>query len=237
MNGKILKFYKILKTLYNIYIRHRYPLPKKTYSAEGEDIQISQFFKNKKNGFYVDVGCHHPLRFNNTMLLFKMNWSGINIDINKESINYFNFLRPKDLNLNYAVSNYSGEIDYYYQKSLSLLNTIDKKNAIKVFNGIFKQKKIYSKRLTEILEESKFKNKNIDFLNIDCEGAELDIIKSLNFKIYSPKLICIEIAENVRTEILSSNLIISETETYKFLHELNYKLQWSGTFSHIFSKK
>ena len=102
-------------------------LPKKTYSAEGEDIQISQFFKNKKNGFYVDVGCHHPLRFNNTMLLFKMNWSGINIDINKESINYFNFLRPKDLNLNYAVSNYSGEIDYYYQKSLSLLNTIDKK--------------------------------------------------------------------------------------------------------------
>ena len=81
---------------------------------------------------------------------------------------------------------------------MSLLNTINKKNAIKVFNGIFKQKKIYSKKLTEILEESKFKNKNIDFLNIDCEGSELDIIKSLNFKIYSPKLICIEIAENAR---------------------------------------
>ncbi|MDA9631558.1 SAM-dependent methyltransferase, partial [Candidatus Pelagibacter sp.] len=59
----------------------------------GEDKFINDYFKKKTNGVYIDVGCYHPLDGNNTHLLFKKGWNGINIDINFFSISLFNFLR------------------------------------------------------------------------------------------------------------------------------------------------
>ena len=58
----------------------------------GEDVQVDKFFHNKSNGFYVDVGCYHPLEGNNTYLLHKRNWRGINIDANSLSIDLFNIV-------------------------------------------------------------------------------------------------------------------------------------------------
>ena len=54
-----------------------------------EDLNIINYFKDKKNGFYIDVGCFHPLDRNNTYLLYKKNWRGINIDVSKFSIDLF----------------------------------------------------------------------------------------------------------------------------------------------------
>ena len=70
-----------------------------------EDTAVLDYFKHKKNGFYVDVGCHHPICINNTYLLYKKNWSGINIDVSEFSIDLFNYMRPDDLNYKCAVSN------------------------------------------------------------------------------------------------------------------------------------
>ena len=53
--------------------------------------------------------------------------------------------------------------------------------------GNIKEKKIKSYKLNSILNDSKFKNKRIDFLNIDIEGADFDALKSLDFNIYSPR--------------------------------------------------
>ena len=79
-----------------------------------------------KNGFYVDAGCYHPLHLNNTYLLYKRSWNGINIDISEFSIKLFDYLRPNDFNINSAVSNSEKEILFYYQKKLSQLSTIKK---------------------------------------------------------------------------------------------------------------
>ena len=81
--------------------------PKRSYSMLGEDLIVEKFFKNKKNGFYVDVGCYHPIDGNNTYLLSKKGWSGINIDLNAISINLFDRTRKNDSNLNIAISNKS----------------------------------------------------------------------------------------------------------------------------------
>ena len=79
----------------------------------GEDLRILKFFEYKNKGFYVDVGSFHPLRMNNTYKLYKKNWTGINIDPSKFSIELFNFLRPKDLNYNCAISNQNKKLDFY----------------------------------------------------------------------------------------------------------------------------
>ena len=90
MFGKLKKKIHIIQ---NIYFKNRYLIPKKTYSMDQEDLAILEYVENKKNGFYVDVGAHHPLQRNNTYLLFKKGWSGINVDINK-SVSYTHLTLP-----------------------------------------------------------------------------------------------------------------------------------------------
>ena len=191
---------------------------------DNEDLEILKYFKGKKNGFYVDVGCYHPIHRNNTYLLYKLDWRGINIDISEFSIDLFNYLRPDDLNYNFAISNKNEILKMYYQKELSQLSTIEKEQANKVFQGDIKEKKIQAFTLNEILAKDKYKNYEIDLLNIDVEGADLKVIEGLSFDKFMPKLICVEIHENK----------IKESKIFKFLNNKNYELIWSGVFSHLF---
>lgn len=193
---------------------------------EGEDLIILKYINNIKDGFYVDAGCYHPLHLNNTLLLYKMGWRGINIDISKYSIDLFNYCRPEDTNINLAVSNKSGLLKYYYQKKISQLTTTKKNISLSRMQGDIKVNQINSSTLNSIIEKSKFKNRKIDFLNIDVEGADYEALLSLDFKIYNPRVICVEITENK----------IENSKIYKFLVSLNYKKVWSSkaNISHIF---
>ena len=61
-----------------------------SYSYGGIDSLILDIFKNQKQGFYLDIGCGHPIKNNNTYLLNKKGWRGINIDLDEENIDLFN---------------------------------------------------------------------------------------------------------------------------------------------------
>ena len=211
----------------NIYFKHKYFIKKKSYSMDGEDIFILNHFKNKNNGFYIDVGCYHPLHRNNTFLLHKNGWSGINIDIHQFSIDLFNYLRPDDVNLNCAVSNSNGVTKMFYQKKLSQLSTIDEKQAKIAFQGNIKTSEIKCFTLNAILEKLKFNDKKIDLLDIDVEGADLKVLKGFSLEKFKPELICVEIHEKE----------IKDSEIYEYLSNFSYELVWSGVFSHIFKSK
>ncbi len=148
-----------------MYYRPKIFFPKKTYSMYGEDLVIKEFFKNKSLGYYVDVGCYHPIDGNNTYLLFKKGWKGINIDINKLSIELFQKARKNDLNIKTAISNKSTKIKLYYRKKMNMLNTTDKKFASSSFKKGYSTTVVRSNSLNSILENSKYRNKKIDFLN------------------------------------------------------------------------
>jgi len=221
---------KILRKLHifhNIYIKHKFFIKKKSYAMDNEDSAVVEYFKDKKNGFYVDVGCYHPIHRNNTYLLYKKGWRGINIDVSQFSIELFNYLRPDDLNYNCAVSNKNEIVKIFYQKELSQLSTIEENQAKKVFQGNIKEKEIQAFTLDEILNEDKYKNSKIDFLNIDVEGADFKVLEGLVFDQFNPELICVEIHDK----------IIKDSKTYKFLSDKKYELIWSGVFSHLFKYK
>ncbi len=196
---------------------------------EEEDLVISDFFKNLNDGYYVDVGCYHPIHLSNTFLLHKKGWNGINIDISEYTIDLFKFLRPKDTNINSAVTNFDGSTRFYYQKKLSQLSSIKKSTATKRMQGKINEKEIKALKLNTILNNSKYKNKKINFLNIDAEDSDFDVLRSIDFKIYRPNMICIEI---IAGNIFDSNI-------YRFLNSLNYKKIWSSksNWSHIFIEK
>ena len=223
-------FFKRLYIWQNVYFKNKYLFKRKSYSAFGEDTEVKKHFKKNFKGFYVDVGCYHPIKANNTLLLHQRGWTGINIDINKLSIDLFNFCRPQDVNLNLAISKKKIE-KVYYQKELSLLNSIKRKQAKAAFQGKILTKKIKSKSLNKVLEQSKFKNQKIDFLDVDVEGSDFEVLSSLNFKKYAPKLISIEIMpENLDV----SKMDIKNSNIYKFLIKKKYRLIWSNKFSVLF---
>ena len=151
MKNILSKVYKKLRIIHNIYIKNRFLFKKRSYSMEGEDLEILRLSNNSNNGFYVDVGCYHPTHLNNTFLLYKKNWRGINIDLSKFSIDLFNYLRPEDENINCAISKVDDEIVYYHQKEISQLTTIKEAEAKKRMQGPIKKRKILSYRLTTIL--------------------------------------------------------------------------------------
>ena len=67
---------------YNLYLRHKGFLDRERYSQWGEDQFITEYFKDKEKGIYLDIGCFNPFMYSNTCLLYKKGWTGINIDIN-----------------------------------------------------------------------------------------------------------------------------------------------------------
>ena len=108
-----------LHIIHNIYIKHKFFIKKKSYAMDNEDSVVLEYFKDKRNGFYVDVGCYHPIHRNNTYLLHKKNWNGINIDTSQLSIDLFDYMRPKDLNYNCAVSHKNEIIKFLNNKVLA----------------------------------------------------------------------------------------------------------------------
>ena len=223
------KNFNFLYRLYLLYIKHRNFLPKKSYSMIGEDLFILKYFKKVDKGFYVDVGAYHPFFWSNTQLLFESNWEGINIDINPASIEIFNDARPNDCNINVAVSNRNKKyVNYYTKNIINAQSTTIMDSAQTAFiKKDFDIRKAKCRKLNDIISKTKFKNRKIDFLNIDTEKSEVDVLKSLNLNKYKPKLICVEIhLENKNQLKLHS--------TYRFLKRKKYKLIWQEKFSFIF---
>ena len=98
-----------------------------SYSISGVDLIIDRMFSKMKKGIYIDLGCNHPIKHNNTYLLHKKGWEGINIDADKKSIKEFNNLRKNDYNICALVSSKKNKIKYYFYHERSPLNTVDAK--------------------------------------------------------------------------------------------------------------
>jgi len=202
----------------------------------GEDLFIQDYFKNKPKGFYVDIGCYHPLDGNNTHLLYKNGWSGINFDINYYSVKLFNFLRKRDLNIHSGISRKKSKLTMYYRKEINMLNTLDEKIAKIHFRNGYKKKNIQVNTLNFFISK-KFKKLNkIDFINIDVEGHELDALKSLNFSTYKPQLICIEI-HNIKKMYDTNYKYLKSNDVYNYLINKKYKVIWKNKYSFIFERK
>ena len=224
---------KYLRLFYYLFYRPKIFFPRNSYSLLGEDIFLKNYFRNQKKGFYIDVGCYHPLFGNNTFLLYKKGWRGMNFDISKYSIELFNFYRKKDQNIWCGISNKKGNKKVFYRKKINMLNTLNKDIAKIHFRNGFKSGLVKVNTLNFFLKKFHGSFKKIDLLKIDVEGEELNVLKSVNFKNYKPRLISVEIHNkdfmyDDNYEYLKSNKV------YKFILNLKYKLIWQNKYSFIF---
>lgn len=207
---------------------HKNFISKKNYfSFSGVDVIIENIFKNQKQGFYIDVGCQHPIKNNNTFLLYKKGWSGINIDLDKDNIDLFNTSRPTDCNINVAVSDKISEVDLFFYHKKSPINTIDQKTSQYQKAKVSSIKRIQTNTLDNIITSSKFSDKNFDFLSVDVEGHELQVFEGLDFNKFAPNVIVVEYLDLNVDKLEVKNLSIEniiKSEIYKLLTSKNYIL-------------
>ena len=165
---------------------------KKYFSQYKQDeILDSSIFKGFKNGFFMDVGAHDGVTFNNTLYFEKtQGWTGINIEPIENSFNTLQCNRPKCRNYNCAISNVNGVSDFIYASGPDMLSGLqeyyDPRHSARLDwhisdEGGSKQViKVQTRRIEDVLDENNIKH--VHMLSIDVEGAEFEVVKSINFE-------------------------------------------------------
>jgi len=179
-----------------------------SYSQEGEDMVLYRIFENNKDGVYVDVGAHHPALYSNTYKFYNMGWRGINIDAMPDSMKLFNVLRPGDINIECPISDTEAILPFYIFNEPAL-NTLSKELADerskKPEYHIVQTVNLKTRTLSSILSENGFDKKSIDFLTIDAEGFDDQILRSNDWNIFRPKVVLFE-SERTYNEMILSEL-------------------------------
>jgi len=202
----------------------------RAYSQEGEDMILRRLFEDEKQGFYVDVGAHHPRLFSNTCLFYAMGWRGINIDSLPGSMKRFQRARPRDINLEKAVSDKSETLTFYVfdEPALSgFSETLTKKRVAEGEYHIIGQYQVTTEPLRDILDAYLPKGQRIDFLSVDVEGHDLRVLRSNDWGKYRPRAVLVESLETSLEEIL-------ESETYRFMKSERYALLGKSLSTLIF---
>lgn len=174
------------------------PWVNRSWSQEGEDILLRKIFESKKTGFYIDVGAHHPMRFSNTYFFYRKGWSGINIDAMPGSMKEFKKYRRRDINLELGVAQQESILDYYVFNEPALnsfsVRLSEERNLLENNYYVKKKIKIKVKPLSEILFYY-LKGRKIDFLNVDVEGFDLNVLQSNDWSKYRPRFVLVEILQ------------------------------------------
>ena len=204
-------FYKI-----NLFLNLiKYSIKEKLRKDKGKHfLFLKDYYKEKKDGFYIDVGCYHPIRLSNTRFLYDKGWRGINIDISKKSIDLFKIARKKDINLNIGIGNKNKVSEAYFKKDLFHANTFVYDHAEKLL-GEYIKKKINVHTLNSVID-SNAKDKKIDFLDIDCEGKDLEVLEGLDLNKNEIDLISIEMHGYDESTKRDGELIFDIMRKYRY---------------------
>lgn len=202
-----------------IYRKNTYSHSALSYSQEGEDMILRRIFDTQHDGFYVDVGAHHPQRFSNTYYFYLHGWKGINIDPMPGVMELFNAIRPQDINLEIAISKEPKELTYYMFDEPALNSFDDQlsRSRDKAAYNIIGQKTIVTKTLAEVLDEHLPPNRQIDFLTIDVEGLDLEVLESNDWRRYRPSCVLVECTDYSLEDI-------GRNAVYRYLKERDYDL-------------
>ena len=166
-----------------------------TYFAQFyEDYILGYVFKDQKGGFYVDVGANDPDNSSVTKYFYLAGWRGINIEPIPELVEKLNKSRPQDTNKGVAISDKPGELTFYKGVKATGLSTLSAEIAAshRAKGFEFTEIKIPVTTLTAVLDEHAKDKPEITFMNVDVEGFEKQVLSSIDFKRYHPRVVMAE---------------------------------------------
>ena len=210
---------------------------KKTYTQYGEDLIIKNYllhYKKISNGKYLDIGAYHPILHSNTYILHKNNYTGFCVDLEDYKLKNFKFYRGNKVKLIKGAvteNKKDNEIDFYYfSRSIGEYSTVSKefiekrlaKLKKKYPNISYKTQKIKNIYINDLFREVG----KINFLNIDVEGINNNILSKADLSIIDPEIICIEDTES----------FFVKDEKLDFFKDKGYQLVFQSGMNKIFAK-
>ena len=194
-----------------------------SFSQKGEDIIVHCFFNRRKYGYYLDIGCFHPKWISNTCLLHRKGWEGTVVDLDQYKLNLFKFVRGSKVNTIRAAitakeqnDSYINVYKFFSKRGWSDVDTTSFETAEMLKEngrGNYTIEKIKSIGINNLLSGLP----KVDFLNVDIEGIDIQVINEIDFERFKIDLIIFE--DNV---------------TYGGEKNLRKKLEDNGYF-HLFT--
>lgn len=192
-----------------------------SWSQEGEDLVLARLLEGVEQGFYVDIGAHHPLRFSNTYLFYRRGWCGINVDAMPGAMHPFRQLRPRDINLELGVAAQAGSLEFFIFDDPAL-NTFDAALAARREQEtpyrVIGKRQVACQPLVQVLDEHMpTEVAEIAFMSIDVEGLDVEVLKTNDWRRYRPRVVVVEMLEStVRQLFLTEAVSFMETMDYQF---------------------
>lgn len=161
-----------------------------SYAQYHEDTILTALLYDVKKGFYVDVGANYPTVDSVTLKFYKNGWTGINIEPIPDMFKQLQKARPRDINLNCAIANKSGSMTFYVNDSVPGHSSFDKKLADST-GAKLEETEVKVITLAEVITKHA-PSMTINFLKIDVEGFESEVVASGDWQKHRPEVICIE---------------------------------------------
>jgi FkbM family methyltransferase len=200
----------------------------RSFSQDGEDRIVLRLFRHRRDGFYIDIGAHHPYRFSNTALLHELGWRGINIEATPGAIDAFREARPDDINIWMAVAEAEGTVPFkvFEEGAYNTLVT----GRIAPGKGGPDQGRVVevpAAPIDVILAPHLRAGQRVDFLSLDIEGFEMAVLARYPFATHPPAVIVVEdhgfdIADCARSPV------------FRLLSAKGYRLRCHMLFSSVY---
>lgn len=219
------------------WLKELYPairFKKSSYSQCGEDLIVKFIFDNIgiPHPSYIDIGAHHPNYINNTAIFYNKSVLGINIEPDPTLFKHFLKRRKNDININAGIGAKEELLDFYIM-STATLNSFSKdaaEDSIKEGYKIKAVKKIQVYPLKKIINQYA-NGKFPDFLNLDVEGLDMDILQSINYQ-NAPLVICVE-----TISFSNSGKGVKDNTIINFLESKGYMVYADTYINTIFIKR
>jgi FkbM family methyltransferase len=137
----------------------------------------------------VDVGCFEPIQFSNTFIFYQRGWHGLAIDANPTLEGKWAKTRPRDRFVNSGVAEASAELEYFRYEKFPACNGFGVKARPNLKANVTK---VRCEPLAKLLDENLPPGTQIDLMSIDCEGMDLQALRSNDFKRFRPRVLLVE---------------------------------------------
>lgn len=168
-----------------------------SFSQYGEDLIIDSLLGLRNSGFYIDIGANEPTKINNTKRFYDRGWRGINIEPNPALFELLEKERTEDINLNIGIGS-KCEQKKFYELSLNAHSTFNKRVAKQITSTsklIIKNEYNVQVMTLNNIYRKYVKTNHVDFISIDTEGLEEEILLGNSWDINRPTIIIIEMGE------------------------------------------
>ena len=163
-----------------------------SYAQNLEDYHLARVFEGQESGFYIDVGAGHPVADNVSFHFYLQGWRGIVVEPQERLCALYEHLRPRDIAASLLIGVESGRAKFHEVDRLHGFSTTVERHArgAAKFGASFRTSRKFVLTLASLCEAHRVEE--IDFLKVDVEGAEADVLKSGDWKAFRPKVVVVE---------------------------------------------